>query len=514
MVEPTNFQKAKEKAKAEAKKRQEKASIMDDILDGNIPSGLEYENREKAEREVPDLREMNLKYAFVHSVGGKPMIKTMTYNDYYEKKIVEFISPESLYLRYANKPAPERTERGSAVPLGKWWFGHQYRKDYDAITFEPDKPSGEYPVKDGLKLLRGKLRDVSEDVYVIYFNMWEGFAVPSVRGSWKYTKRHIFDILCNKDRHKYKYVIKWFAWTVQNPGKRAEVALIFKGKKGAGKGTILQAFVKLFGRHGMVISNKEQMVGKHNDHLAMTSFLYADEIEIDNDTEGVLKNLITEPSLTTEPKFRGVRTSKNCLHIAMATNADWVIPATEDERRYFVNEVSDTYAEGISPRPVIKAHFKHINDELYEKDNSGLKAMFYDLKNRKLGKWHPRYDVPKTDELRRQIAMSLPKLKYAFMDMLDEGIFPGKLQSGEYRISNGNLLEHLQNKEQGNKSLTGKSLAKLCKDLDIQVYKSGGSRYYTFPQLGKIREIWDLRMNKHSDWRLSEEWHIPKPTEY
>jgi hypothetical protein len=55
----------------------------------------------------------------------------------------------------------------------------------------------------------------------------------------------------------------------------------------------------------------------------------------------------------------------------------------------------------------------------------GPSAMLYDLLKINLTNWHPRNNIPETSELRKQIQMSLPKLKYAFHQMLEDGVFPG-----------------------------------------------------------------------------------------
>jgi phage/plasmid-associated DNA primase len=72
-------------------------------------------------------------------------------------------------------------------------------------------------------------------------------------------------------------------------------------------------------------------------------FLFVDEAfwAGDKSGEGTLKGLVTEPTILIEPKFVNLFQAINRLKILMASNADWVVPATHDERRYFVLDVSD-----------------------------------------------------------------------------------------------------------------------------------------------------------------------------
>src|SRR5262249_8769870 len=80
----------------------------------------------------------------------------------------------------------------------------------------------------------------------------------------------------------------------------------------------------------------------------------------------------------------------------IAGNEEWIVPASGDERRYAVNEVSDC-------RRGDKKYF----DDLYaEMNNGGLAAMLEELKAVDLKGWHPRSDVPQTAGLQRQKALS------------------------------------------------------------------------------------------------------------
>ena len=51
-------------------------------------------------------------------------------------------------------------------------------------------------------------------------------------------RQHIEEVLASGNADHATYIINWIAWAVQNPADRAEVALVFRGKKGTGKGTL------------------------------------------------------------------------------------------------------------------------------------------------------------------------------------------------------------------------------------------------------------------------------------
>lgn len=438
------------------------------------------------------LEDMNKKHAFVCFLGGKPMVMSWVYNEVYEREVIEFVSPDSIMMRYSNQTVPGGRRGDTPTPLGKWWIGHTDRREYDTVTFEPKRDPGDF------KLSNGKS----------YFNLWEGFTERPLAGSWQRTKRHLYNILSNRDPVKFKYAIRWLAWCVQNPGTRAEVAVVFKGKKGAGKGFIFTQMVKLFGRHGMSISNRDHLTGKHNSHLMMLSFLFADEAYYpgDKDIEGCLKQLITEPALTVEPKFQNTKLSLNCLHIGMSTNNEWVIPASEDERRFYINEVDSKLAKNQVSDAVRKEYFTKLWGEM---ESGGRAAMLYDLLNMDLKDWHPRDDIPETDELRRQKDLSMTRADKCVLAFLEEGIFPGVYRGPKlgYVVSVGTLIQFMDRIDPQNSKITTKARATIFKELGAVSERQNGERIWIFPPLGELRKNWNQVRGRY-DWEDYSDWEV------
>ena len=121
------------------------------------------------------------------------------------------------------------------------------------------------------------------------------------------------------------------------------------------------------------------------------SLLVADESfwAGDHKMEGALKRLITEPTLTIEPKGVDSFSMPNCLHIVMLSNEDWVVPAGMDARRFAVLEVS-------ANRIGDTAYFKRLWGEVH---GDGPNGMLHDLLSMDLQEWHPREGIPQTTAL-------------------------------------------------------------------------------------------------------------------
>ena len=85
----------------------------------------------------------------------------------------------------------------------------------------------------------------------------------------------------------------------------------------------------------------------------------------------MLKSLITEPYLTIEGKYKNVRQTPNYLHIMMASNEEWTVPASLSARRWLVIDVSEAHQRDLP-------YFEKIQREL---ESGGYEALLHDLLN-------------------------------------------------------------------------------------------------------------------------------------
>ncbi|MFL5281561.1 MAG: primase-helicase family protein [Rhodopila sp.] len=192
-----------------------------------------------------------------------------------------------------------------------------------------------------------------------------------------------------------------------------------RGGEGTGKGTLAKVLRHIFGQHGMAISNSKHLTGNFNGHLRDCVFLFADEAFYAGDPShvGVLKSIITEPHLTIEAKFANPVQMPNFLHLMMASNEEWVVPASLDARRFLVLEVSDTRAND-------HAYFSEIWAEM---DAGGYEAMLHELLNIDLTRFNVRR-VPVTDGLQQQKKLSLGTSEAWWCDVLHRGyVYKSKL---------------------------------------------------------------------------------------
>lgn len=267
---------------------------------------------------------------------------------------------------------------GSNKPIKgeKFWREHQWRHER-TFVFKP----------------RGTV-DPSE------FNLWRGFGVVSRKGwrkQWRLL-RHIWKIICRRDKAKFKYLIRWLAWAVQNPDRHSEVIVVLKSRKqGTGKSTVGGVMLKIFGSHGALVDDKDRLLGRFNDWLETKSFVLGEEIMWAGDPKSTdkLKSMITGNTLQVERKNGAVREIRNLLHPMMTTNHDHAVAAGVGDRRNVVYDVSDEHA-------CDKVWFDPLHQDV---ETGGAGEFLWFLQNLKLRDWHPR-QIIKTDETTEQQRMS------------------------------------------------------------------------------------------------------------
>jgi hypothetical protein len=223
---------------------------------------------------------------------------------------VTYIPTKDFSLKLANLSVRVDDGRGGKklVKAEQFWVSHPHREERHAI-FDPKAPAG--------MAVRGK------------YNLWAGFAVTprKVTGKQQRLLRHLFEVICRKDKTAFRYFIFWLAWAVQNPDKSPETAIVLKSAcQGTGKTTLNAWMCRIFGNHSRIISDKNRLFDRFNSNLETAVFLDADEMlwAGDRGTADQLKSLITGSTITLEVKHGARWSVPNRLHIIMTTNHEHV----------------------------------------------------------------------------------------------------------------------------------------------------------------------------------------------
>ena len=233
-----------------------------------------------------------------------------------------------------------------------------------------------------------------------FYNVFKGFHyLPSGNKniSIEPVLNHIKMIWCKNNDTYYQYVIRWLAQCVQTPWKRTEVALVLRSKEGAGKGIILSHFIgSILGLYDKEtcqqgafrpIKHQNDLFGQFTNSLEGCCLLFLDELTWGGDKKaaGILKALITEETVKIEHKGVGSYHVQSFANVAIASNEDWVIPAGDNTRRFFVLECDNKFT-GVRTKEskeymdaILKVPIQDVADFLYQFDLTGFDSKEFPL---------------------------------------------------------------------------------------------------------------------------------------
>jgi len=306
------------------------------------------------------------------------------------RAMLQHISPGAFREQFGNRWFMIDGPKGPRqCPLGDAWMKWPRRRQYDKVVFAPGK-----------------------DLPASTYNMWQGFTAEPIAGNCEKFVGLLRDVICSNDPGSFEYLLAWMARAVQQPWNPGEVAVVMRGEKGTGKTFFAEHFGDLFGEHFVQMSSSHHLVGNFNAHLETAIIAFADEAfwAGDKQGEGTLKTLITGKTIRIERKGIDSKQVPNHVHLIMASNSDWVVPASHDERRYFVLDVSDAHRQD-------HAYFAEIEAEWLA---GGREACMHMLVNHGLKGFNVRA-VPVTDALLAQKLLSLLPVDRWYLELLRIG---------------------------------------------------------------------------------------------
>jgi hypothetical protein len=314
------------------------------------PAELDDDDEVEFDDEDAMVRWFNQRYAVTRTSGGvRILVEPRTAND-----DVTFETQNDVALYERNKVmwvGGNRDGTGAKkMEAFKLWLEHPKRRTHSGVMFAPGQNLG---------------RSV--------YNLFRGWPVQSIEGDWSLLRGHIYENICESNDEYFGWLMTWLAMMFQKPDNKPGSTVVITGEKGTGKSTVFDYVNQLLGRHGITVSQRKQIVGQFNGHLATSLLMVCEEAfwAADPQAEGVLKDMITNKSVLIEKKGYDPIQSQNYTRLALISNSDWVVPASlKDERRFFVLRCSNARRGDLD-------FFGAVRKQMEE--DGGLEAMMYDL---------------------------------------------------------------------------------------------------------------------------------------
>jgi hypothetical protein len=366
--------------------------IDGDLIDlrGDLDATAIEQNTEPEEFDVAefDINRLNRTYA-VLPIGGKTrVVKFGELEEFPGRETIVMTQTlgdfAALMNRYRHQYINEKGEEKN-IPMGSYWLNSNHRRQYDGgMAFMPmhNKP-----------VVRKRL------------NLWRGYGVKPIKPEGKSGAAgcnlfldFMLKVICGGNESHFDYLRKREA-TILQKRIRSEIALgLHTEEEGVGKGFYEYVMGHLLGNHAMIVSNPKHVIGAFNPHLETLLRLTADEALFvgNHEHRNALFNLITEPTLTIEPKGCGVYTASNYLNSTVISNSKHFVPISGTARRFFIPTLSPEHMQDF-------AYFAAIEHQL--RSEGGFEALlYYFLEEVDLTDFNVR-DVPKTAGLAEQAAL-------------------------------------------------------------------------------------------------------------
>ena len=225
---------------------------------------------------------------------------------------------------------------------------------------------------------------------------------------------HVRDVIARGDDVVYEYILNWFAFILQKPSDKTEVAIVITGKEGTGKNAFTNVLSKLLGRYANPnLTNISHIVGRFNGALEDKKLIVCNELSSADTNKylnsDALKSVITDRTVNIEAKGVDARLRENVVNLILVSNHFGPVRITADDRRYLIIETSD---EKCKQFDYFKRLFESFNDEFYD-------ALFSFFMNRDISGFNPRA-IPETEEKKELIEFNKSSYEMFFEEREEE----------------------------------------------------------------------------------------------
>lgn len=446
---------------------------------------IDSAGEDEDEDEIGDpVEELNKQYSFL-VLGGKSTIIR-----HCESNRVDYIGVQAFHDLLRSRTV--QLGDGKRKRLSIIWFESYRRNTYHRTELLPGKKS-----PPGV------------------FNLWRGFSCEPLSADETPTaemiegvrlfKEHALENVCGNDTKLFNWLMGYFAHLVQRPWEKPLTALVFKGKKGVGKNALIDRIGNLISHHYLLTSNRRYVTSNFNKHLATLLLFVLDEAfwSGDKQAEGILKDLITGHTHLIEHKGHEMFSTGNMIRLVIIGNEDWVVPASEDERRFAVFKI------GVN-RIRDKPYFRKMKYLLESRGGNRLllkELMDFDIDSVDVD------EAPETEGLLDQKIESLSAIHSWWYSSLKEGAVLNLEFSGEEwpkQVGRQAMREAFldYSKARGvrswlpDSSVFGRQFAKCCPGAKDQ---RGGTRTnrlrnYALPTLLECRRQFELFIGQKIKW--------------
>lgn len=330
-------------------------------------------------------------------------------------------------------------------------------------------------------------------------NLWVNPTLTPIAGNWEQIHYFLLDIICCGNGDVYEYLVNFLAHALQKPEQKPGVMITLLGGQGVGKGTLMNIIELIWFATTYKTNRIKDVTGDFNSPLEGSYWVLLDEAQFAGDRQAseALKSVVTERSVSINPKNQPQRVIPSLHRILSATNQIHVGNREYDDRRDLTLKVSD----------------KKKGDHIYWKDlneaiPNEVSAFMHALINRDLSNFVV-FNKPNTNELTNQKINSLSPDEGWWLECLQDGFIDGVSDRWPDFIKTKTLEGKISDARSRSGKRFGISSAAQAKHLMNKWCKSSSqgrsndkqrSRGYLIPSLVVARQDFEQTLGDSMDW--------------
>jgi len=236
--------------------------------------------------------------------------------------------------------------------------------------------------------------------------------------------RHFETIL--PDERERSILISFLAYQVQNPSGRVNWAVLLQGVEGAGKSWIRTLMGCVLGPKNVGPVSAKLLFAEFNGWAEGKKMVFIEEIRLHghnrHEVLDGIKEVITNSEIPIRRMHRDAYNIPNVTSYMLFTNYQDALPASRNDRRYFVVQ---TFFQSVEQIETFLTNNPGYFDNLFEAVTEHPEVMHWWLKNWTM---HPEFKpdgrAPSTIAKRRMIQLAGSDEVDAINDIVEEGVSP------------------------------------------------------------------------------------------
>lgn len=240
-----------------------------------------------------------------------------------------------------------------------------------------------------------------------YVNLYDGFHLEEVETSEARVQpilRHMY-WMCGGNDQVYRWLIRWIAYPLQNPGAKMQSSVINYGAEGTGKSFLWEQVVKrMYGRYGITVG-QAQLESQFTTWKSHKLFVVAEEVVSRAEKahyKGQLKHMVTGDKHIINEKNLPEREEDNLMNFVFLSNNTQPLELDYGDRRYLALFMGE---------PQSPAYYAELGKWAVE---GGVEAFYCWLRSIDLKGFTPHDKPPMTEAKESLIDMSMPSPQYFF----------------------------------------------------------------------------------------------------